>query len=75
MTAKKAFTRGKPMNLYVREDDKAKMRELIAYAATNGHSTSNSLIVRAALRVAGPNRGFLCALKDTEAGDLRFKRE
>ena len=74
MTAKKS-TRGKPMNLYMRADDVTKMRELTAYAASNGQRTSDSMIVRAALRAVGPNRVFLQALKDAEAGDLRFKRE
>lgn len=75
MTAKKAVRTGKPMNLYMRADDVAKMRQLAAYAASNGHHTSDSIIVRAALRLAGANRAFLWALKDAEAGDLRFKRE
>ena len=74
MTAKKTSTRGKPMNLYMRADDVAKMRELTAYAASNGHRTSDSMIVRAALRAVTANRVFLLALKDAEAGDLRFKR-
>jgi hypothetical protein len=75
MTAKKTSLRGKPMNLYMRAEDVAKLRELTAYAASNGLRTSDSMIVRAALRVAGTNRAFLLALKEAEAGDLRFKRE
>jgi hypothetical protein len=75
MMAKKASTRGKPMNLYMRADDVAKMRELTAYAASNGQRTSDSMIVRAALRAVSPSRAFLSALKEAEAGDLRFKRE
>jgi len=73
MTAKKA-TRGKPMNLYMRADDVSKIRELTAYAAGNGQRTSDSKIVRAALRVASPSRAFLVALKEAGASDLRFKR-
>ena len=75
MTAQKKSTRGKPMNLYMRAEDVAKLRELTAYAASNGLRTSDSLIVRAALRVAGANRAFLSALRHAESGDLRFKRE
>jgi hypothetical protein len=73
VTANKSL-RGKPMNLYMRSDDVAKMRELTAYAASNGHRTSDSIIVRAALRAVSANRTFLAALKDAESGDLRFKR-
>jgi len=75
MTAKKATTRGKPMNLYMRDDDVSKIRELTAYAAGNGQRTSDSKIVRAALRVATPNRAFLIALKDAESSDLRYKHQ
>ncbi len=75
MTTKKTTTKGKPMNLYMRDDDVSKIRELTAYAAGNGQRTSDSKIVRAALRVAAPNRAFLIALKDAEGSDLRFKRE
>ena len=75
MTAKKKSSRGKPMNLYMRAEDVAKLRELTAYAASNGLRTSDSMIVRAALRIASTNRAFLLALKDAEAGDLRFNRD
>ena len=75
MTAKKASTRGKPMNLYVRTEDVAKMRELTAFAASNGLRTSDSLIVRSALRVTKADRAFLVALKEATSGDLRFKQD
>ena len=75
MTAKKATTRGKPMNLYMRPDDVSKIRELTAYAADNKQRTSDSKIVRAALRVAKTDRAFLAALKDAESADLRYRHE
>lgn len=75
MTAKKATTRGKPMNLYMRPDDVSKIRELTSYAADNKQRTSDSKIVRAALRVAKSDRAFLAALKDAESADLRYKHE
>jgi hypothetical protein len=43
--------------------------------AGNGHRTSDSKIVRAALQAATANRAFLAALKEAEASDLRYKRE
>jgi hypothetical protein len=67
--------RGKPMNLYMKPEDVAKMRELTAYAAENGRKTSDSLIVRAALRLASGNRAFLNALKEADSQDLRFERD
>jgi hypothetical protein len=75
MTTKRKSGRGKPMNLYMRADDVAKIRELTAYAAGNSQRTSDSMIVRAALRAVSANRAFLAALKDAEASDLRFNRE
>lgn len=75
MTAKKPTQPGKPMNLYMRTDDVAKIRELTAYAAEKGQRTSDSKIVRAALRAAKPDRTFLAALKEAESADLRYKRE
>ena len=75
MMAKKAATHGRPMNLYVRPDDILKIRELTAYAAENGQRTSDSKIVRAALRAAKTDRAFLAALKEAESLDLRYRRE
>jgi Arc/MetJ-type ribon-helix-helix transcriptional regulator len=75
MTAKKATTRGKPMNLYMRAEDVSKIRELTAYAAENGQRTSDSKIVRAALRAVKADRAFLAALKEAESADLRYKHE
>jgi hypothetical protein len=60
------------MNLYMRPDDVAKIRELTAHAALNGLRTSDSLIVRAALRAAKADRAFIAALKDAQLGDLRY---
>jgi hypothetical protein len=75
MMAKKAATRGNPMNLYMRPDDVSKIYALKAFASENEQRTSDSLIVRAALRVAKTDRAFLAALKDAESADLRYKHE
>ena len=67
--------RGKPINLYFRDEDRAKVRELTAYLAGEGERTSASLIVRAAVRAASPGRAFLNAYRETAKTDLRFKPE
>jgi hypothetical protein len=67
--------RGKPVNLYLRERDILKIRELTAFVASQGERTSDSLVVRAALHVAGTNRGFLAAYSVVASADLRFSRE
>lgn len=65
--------RGKPVNLYLRDSDIARVRELTAFAAGQGERTSDSLIVRAALQIASPGRAFLVALREVASADLRFK--
>ena len=67
--------RGKPVNLYLRDADLAKVRELTAFAAGQGERTSDSLVVRAALLTATPGRAFLTALREAASADLRFNRE
>lgn len=75
MTTKKTTKRGKPTNLYMREADIAKLRELTAYLSGEGERTSDSLIVRAALQAAAPGPAFLKAFRQAAGADLRFRRE
>ena len=71
---KNATKRGKPTNLYLRETDVAKLRELTVYLAEQGERTSDSLIVRAALQAVTPGSVLLKAYREAAAADLRFKR-
>lgn len=66
--------RGKPVNLYLREADVAKIRELMTAILGQGERVSESLIVRAALHAAKPGRAFLQAYKEAASADLRYKR-
>ena len=72
---KKTAKRGKPVNLYLRDTDLVKVRELTAFVAGQGERTSDSLIVRAALQLATPSRAFLTALREAASADLRYKPE
>jgi len=72
---KKAAKRGKPVNLYLRDADVVKVRELIAVVAGNGDRVSESLIVRAAIHAAKPDAKFLAAYRQAASADLRFKIE
>jgi hypothetical protein len=63
------------MNLYMRDADRARVRELTAFLAGQGERTSDSLIVRTALHAATPGRAFLIAYREAAKADLRFKRE
>jgi hypothetical protein len=76
MTAKRAVNkRGKPMNLYLYDSDIAKIRELVAWVASNGLRVSDSLIVRTALRIASADKKFLTAYADAASADQRYKNE
>jgi hypothetical protein len=72
---KKAEQRGKRVNLYLRDSDFVKVRELALYAMQQGERTSDSLIFRAALMAATPGKAFMNALSEVSSGDMRFKRE
>lgn len=67
--------RGKPVNLYLRDEDVQKVRELTAMLAERGERTSDSLIVRAAIHAATPGRTFLESYRQVAGADLRFKKE
>lgn len=68
-----AKKRGKATNLYLREHDVAKIRELLAFVAGEGERVSESLIVRAAIHAAKPDRAFMAAFREAASADMRFK--
>jgi hypothetical protein len=73
--AKTPKKRGKPVNLYLRDADVAKVRQLMAEVIGQGDRVSESLIVRACIHAASPGRSFLDAYRQAASADLRFKRE
>ena len=76
MTAKKAASRrGRNVNLYLRDEDVAKIRELSSWVLSKGLRSSDSLIVRAALKVASSDKRFLAAYEEAASVDQRFKGE
>lgn len=58
--------------MYLRDEDRAKVRELMADLAMHGERVSESLIVRAAIHAASPGRQFTAAYRKVAAVDLRF---
>ena len=75
MTAKAAVKHGKRVTMYLRDEDREKIRELMASLAAQGERVSESLIVRAAIHAAVPGRPFTAAYRKAAAVDLRFKPE
>lgn len=69
------MSKPKRANLYMRESDVDKIRELTAYVASKGERTSDSLIVRAALRIAKAGPAFLKAYGEVANDDLRFTKD
>jgi len=75
MTAAAKSKRGKPVNLYLRDSDIERIRELTAFVSGRGERTSDSLIVRAALHAASPGSRLMEAYRQVADADLRFKRD
>ena len=71
----KKVRRGKATNLYLRESDIEKIRALTAFIAGRGDRTSDSLIVRAAIRAAKEGPAFLAAYGEVADADMRFRKE
>ena len=67
----KTTKRGRPVNLYLHEEDEAKIRELAAFIASADHRVSDSLVVKAALRSAKKDANFLAGVESALASDAR----
>jgi hypothetical protein len=65
--------RGKRVTIFLHEADRQIIRELMAYLAGQGKRVSESITIKAALRMAKPGADFLRAHEDAAAQDLRFK--
>jgi hypothetical protein len=65
MTPKtKASKRGKAVNIWLRDGDLERIRELAAYIAVEGYRVTDSAIISAALRIAKPNGAFLKSFEE-----------
>jgi hypothetical protein len=65
--------RGKAVQFWLRDEDRALIRELAAYLATQGRRATDSLVIRAALHLARADRNLLDAFHEVEARDGRYK--
>ena len=65
---------GKPVQFWLHGEDSKILRELSAWVAGQGERTSDSLIIRSALRVAKTDSGFLKAYREAAQLDGRLKR-
>ncbi len=74
-TPKKAPSRGKPVNVYLKNEDMTAIRSLAAYASSQGYRASDSQVIRAALQIAQPNGRLLKELTNGLKLDGRLKRD
>ena len=67
--------RGKAVNIYLHDADRARIRDLAAYLANEGQRVSDSQIIKAALLLAQPDRRLLKAYLEIKGVDQRYKQE
>lgn len=72
-TKKPSPNRDRAVNLYLNPKDEVKISALRTFIATNGHKVNDSRVVKAALRVAEPNKKLLRAFNDVSDRDPRRK--
>jgi len=66
---------GKPVQFWLHEEDRKIIRELSAWLAGQGIRPSDSMVIRAALRVSRTGGDLLLAYKQAMELDARFKRK
>jgi hypothetical protein len=64
---------GKPVQFWMHEEDRRLIRELAAWLAGQGVRPTDSMVVRAALRMAKTNAAFLDAYRDAAQLDGRLR--
>jgi hypothetical protein len=64
---------GKPVQFWIHEEDRRRLRELAAWLAGQGERPSDSMVIRAALRVTQTTQAFLDAYREAAQLDGRLK--
>lgn len=67
--------RGKPVNIYLHDADRRRIRDLAAYLANEGLRVSDSQVIKAALLVAQPDKRLLKAYLEIKGADQRYKQD
>ena len=74
-TTKTTIQRGKPRNIYLKDEDIERLRALGGFLAGQGHRVSDSAVIAACLRVAKADTKLLKAFEAGLLLDGRLKRE
>ena len=72
-SVKNTSRKGKPVQFWLHEEDRKIVRELAAWLAGQGIRTSDSMVVRAALRMSETGTDFLAAYRKAAALDGRLR--
>lgn len=64
---------GSRVTIFLHEEDRRIIRELMAYLAGQGRRVSESIVIKAALRTASPGQQLLNAHEEAARQDQRFK--
>jgi hypothetical protein len=77
MTTKKATSskRGKPKNVFLKDEDIERIRELAHYLTGKGHRVSDSQVIAASLRVAKADTKLLKAFEESTQLDARLRKD
>jgi hypothetical protein len=74
VTPVKSSRAGKPVQFWLHEEDRKRIRELAAWLAGQGIRPTDSMVVRAALRLAKTGPELLAAYQQAAALDGRLRR-
>jgi hypothetical protein len=64
---------GRRVTIFLHEEDRRIIRDLMAYLAGQGRRVSESIVIKAALRTAQPGQALLNAHEEAARQDQRFK--
>lgn len=73
VTAPAVVRGGKAVQFWLHEDDRRQIRELAAYLSSQGERPTDSLIVRAALRVVQSDARLVAAFREALSQDGRYR--
>jgi hypothetical protein len=66
---------GSAVQFWLHDQDRLLIRELSAWLAGQGQRPTDSMVIRAALRMAKPGQGLLEAYRESSKLDGRIKRD
>jgi hypothetical protein len=66
---------GRPVNVYLGEQDIKRVRDLAAWLVAKGHRVSDSQVIKAAVIMAQTGKALENAYEQVFAQDLRYRHE